>query len=53
MGFKDILKRVCRTWNLKALFPKSPNDGIISNNYTQRFRLYRGVTSSLGTNLPL
>lgn len=50
MGFEDILKRICRTWNLKVLFPKSSNNDIISNNYAQCFRLYRGVTLSLDTN---
>ncbi len=53
MGLEDISKRVCRTWNSKALLPKSPNDDTISNDYAQRFRLYRGVALSSGTNPPL
>ncbi len=53
MGLEDISKRVCRTWNPKALLPKSPNDSIISNNYAQRSMLYRGVAPSSGTNPPL
>ncbi len=53
MGLEDISKRVCRTWNPKALLPKSLNDGTINNDYAQCSRLYRGVASSLSTNLPL
>lgn len=34
MRLDNILKKLCQTWNPKVLFPKSPNSGTISNDYT-------------------